>query len=163
MSLKKIEQVKADKGFKIWDLAVYCVVIIAILVLFYIFIFSADNSQITSFTIYYVDGRNKNDVFNYNFDTKKYNILSDDHIEIVEETTDGMVINFYVDQTKADTNRIVISQTERYVMVESANCSTQECVKFGKLTTNNQSIACVPHSYMIIEPDNIEIDKVEIQ
>ena len=27
MSLKKIEQVKADKGFKIWDLVIYGVVL----------------------------------------------------------------------------------------------------------------------------------------
>jgi hypothetical protein len=163
MSLKKIEQVKADKGFRIWDIVVYCIVVIAILVLFYIFIFSADNSEITSFSIYYVDGSKKNEVFNYNFDSKKYNVLSDEHIEIVEENSDGMVIYFYVDETKAESNKIIISQSERYVMVESANCSTQECVKFGKLTTNNQSIACVPHSYMIIEPNDVELDKVEIK
>ena len=44
MSLKKIEQVKADKGFKIWDLVIYGVVLALTAVLFVV-IFTTRNTD----------------------------------------------------------------------------------------------------------------------
>ena len=44
MSLKKIEQVKKDRGFKIFDLIVYGAVIVAVIVSFVV-IFTTKNSE----------------------------------------------------------------------------------------------------------------------
>ena len=47
MSLKKIEQVKADKGFKIFDLIVYAVIIVSVAVAFTVLFTVRDDSPLS--------------------------------------------------------------------------------------------------------------------
>ena len=44
MSLKKVEQVKADKGFKIWDLIIYGVIAVTVAVLFIVIFATKDEA-----------------------------------------------------------------------------------------------------------------------
>ena len=52
MSLKKIEQVKKDKGFKLFDLIIYGVVAVLVAVLFIVVFTTRDASPLTGVRIY---------------------------------------------------------------------------------------------------------------
>ena len=64
MSLKKVEQVKVDKGFKIWDLLIYGLVAVIVAVLFIVVFVTRDESPLTGVRVF-VQGEV---VFEYEFD-----------------------------------------------------------------------------------------------
>ena len=47
MSLKKVEQVKKDRFFRIWDILVYGVIIVVVVALFLAVTLTADKSSLT--------------------------------------------------------------------------------------------------------------------
>ena len=51
MSLKKVRQTKADKGFKIWDLIVYGAIIALAVVLFIVVFTTRDTSPLSGIRI----------------------------------------------------------------------------------------------------------------
>ena len=63
MSLKKIEQVKKDKGFKIFDLIIYGVIIITVAVLFIVVFTTRNTDPLTGIKVYV----NSEIVFEYEF------------------------------------------------------------------------------------------------
>ncbi len=73
MSLKKIEQVKADKGFKIFDLIVYAVIIVSVAVAFTVLFTVRDDSPLSGIRVYAKGAA----VFEYTFSDGKYNITND--------------------------------------------------------------------------------------
>jgi hypothetical protein len=162
MAIKKIEQVKADKGFKIFDLVAYAVIIVAILIMFIAFVFTADKSALTTVKISFIKNWETVTVFTYDFDSGEYNVLSAENIEICEETEERITLYFYVDESKNEYNEIVIDKSEKCVWVEDANCNNKTCKSFGKLKTKNQVITCSPHGYMVIEPNDYKVSGSEI-
>ena len=76
MSLKKVKQVRGDRGFRIWDLAVYAALAVIIIALFIAFVFTADSSPITSVSIVSGFGSEQHTICTYNFQTDalKYGI-----------------------------------------------------------------------------------------
>lgn len=152
MSLKKIEQVRSDKGFKIFDLIVYAVVLVAIAVMFAVFVFASDDSAIRAIRISYIGDGESRTVFTYDFDADRWENFSEVNIEVAEEDDGRILLFFYVDESKSEYNEIIVDKTERSVWVEDANCRNKTCMNFGKLRYNNQAISCSPHGYMVIEP-----------
>ncbi len=71
MSLKKVSQVKADKGFKIWDLIVYGAIVIIIAVIFIAVFVTKDAGPLKGIRIYSAE----NLVFEYDFTSGEYKNL----------------------------------------------------------------------------------------
>ncbi|MDE5666926.1 MAG: hypothetical protein K2I29_01655, partial [Clostridia bacterium] len=63
MSLKKIEQVKKDKGFRLFDLIIYGVIVLTVAVLFIVIFTTRDTDPLTGVRIF-VDSQ---EVFSYEF------------------------------------------------------------------------------------------------
>lgn len=55
MSLKKVNQVKKDRFFKIWDILIYGIVAVVIVALFLAVTLTQDTSTLTGINIYYQD------------------------------------------------------------------------------------------------------------
>jgi hypothetical protein len=162
MSLKKIEQVKLDKGFKIFDIVVYILLALTIVALFIAFVFTKDASQVTSFKISFVKNGDRVTVFTYDYDLDSYQISDEENIQIVSDEGGQIKLYFYVDSSHDKYNYIIIDKSSHSVWVEDGNCHNLNCKELGKLTTNNQVITCTPHNYMIIEPNDYEVSSDEI-
>ena len=52
MSLKKVTQVKADKGFKLPDLIIYCALLVLVAVTFIVVFTTRDDSPLKGIRIY---------------------------------------------------------------------------------------------------------------
>ena len=148
MSLKKIEQVKNTKWFKLWDILVYGLLVAIIAVLF-IVVFAISNSggDLDGIVINY----NGEQVFTYDFAEGEYKILSKDNIEIVSENDARIELVFYT-QGRGGFNRISIDKRGRSVRVTDADCSThKDCTApLYFLDSNIKSINCPPHKMNIM-------------
>lgn len=153
MSLAKINGVKADKGFKIWDLIIYAAIAAVIVALFITFAIVPDKSAASDITVYYKNQA----VYTYSFETLTGTIIDGSHIEETEETEEGLTLTFYGADQK-QTNVIYIDKNEKSVNVTEANCSTRkDCVHMDKITDKSNVIICSPHN-MKIQPNGYEID-----
>lgn len=152
MSLKKLRQVRADRGFKIWDILVYGVVLAAIALMFISLFFTADRSGVTAIKITFIKNGESLTAFTYDYDNDGYEVILPENIEITAEDERELCLYFYSDDGRKEYNYIIINKTERSVWVEEANCRNKTCMGFGKLKNNNQAISCSPHGYMVIEP-----------
>ncbi|MDE5729708.1 MAG: NusG domain II-containing protein [Clostridia bacterium] len=81
MSLKKVTQVKADKGFKIWDLIIYGAVALIIAVIFTAVFVTRDASPLKGVKIYTDEVL----VFEYNFTDGEYKNYSPQTVVIIEK------------------------------------------------------------------------------
>lgn len=162
MSLERVDKVKAERGFRIWDLAVYGVIAALIVLFFCLFVFWADKSQLTGVKISCTQSFDTKTVFTYDFRKDEYRLLDGEHIAVTENNSRTLTLTYYADGEKTQYNRIVIDKEGRSVWVESANCPNQQCVHFGKMTNSNQFISCSPHGYMVIEPQNYEVSGSQI-
>lgn len=153
MSLKKINGVKADKGFKIFDLIIYAAIAALIVALFIIFVFVPDKSGASDITVYY-----KNQpVYTYSFETQTGRIIDGEHISVDGQTAEGLSLTFY-GADRNEKNSIYIDKINKSVDVTEANCSTRkDCVHMDKITDKSKVIICSPHN-MKIQPQGYEYD-----
>lgn len=86
MSLKKVEAVKKEKGFKILDLIVYGI-ILAIVVVLFIVVFATKNTDALSGVRIYSKGEA---VFEYSFETFEYKQLSNS-VTVETEEAEGVL------------------------------------------------------------------------
>lgn len=146
MAIKKIEQIKKGKWFRIWDLVAYGVIVAVTVALFLGIFLSRDKSPASGIKISY----NGVPVFTYDYSSDKYEI-SAENVEIVSDDSQKLTFVFYT-QGKRGYNRIVIDKEEKSVKVVDADCSThKDCVYTPALKDNSSIISCPPHS-MLIEP-----------
>ncbi len=146
MSLKKIEQVKTAKWFKIWDLLVYGLLVGTIAVLFIVLAFHGKGSKLEGITVSYKGEQ----VLTYSFTEGKYEIAKAENIEVEEDGEDELILTFYTDG-KAGYNRIVIDKKEKSVKVTASDCSThKDCVYTPALSGSRSApILCTPHALTI--------------
>lgn len=144
MSLKKVEQVKADKGFKIWDLIIYAVIIVIVAVLFVVVFVTKNDSPLTGVRVF-VEGEA---VFEYEFDGSPVysETVKPEH---VKEDDKGLTVT--VNCPDGGVNVIYIDKGARTAKVIEANCSGKQCVYFPAIDDNNKIIYCNPHG-LRIEP-----------
>ena len=80
MSLKKVEQVKKDKFFKIWDVLIYGIIAAVIVSLFLAVFFTADHSELREVQAFYRDEL----LFTYNFPNDELTVSMADNISSSE-------------------------------------------------------------------------------
>ena len=144
MSLKKVEQVKADKGFRIWDLIIYGVIAVTVAVMLVVVFVTRDESPLTGVRVF-VEGRA---VFEYEFDGEP--VYSDTvTAEQVKEDAKGLTVT--VNCADGGWNVIYIDKSQKTVKVTEANCNGKQCAYFPAINDNNKLIYCNPHG-LRIEP-----------
>ena len=147
MSKETLNQVKKERGFKLYDLIIYAV-IVALIVLAFVL----SGTLLKGESIDGIEIRHKNAVvFTYLFNGDKYEIKDGEKVEIVSNDEDTLTIKFYPENLKYKYNQIEIDKVKKTVKVVEATCSTRkDCVHTQELKSNSQSIICIPHELIIL-------------
>lgn len=154
MSLKKVEQVKKDRFFKIWDVLIYGIIAAAVVALFIAVTLTSDKSTLTAIDVYY----NNAMAFSYDFETDEYKINLPQNIKVERDGAQALEIVFCTDggslYEPRDYNVIVIDKAERTVSVTDSDCSNRaDCVYTPALKNNSSLIVCSPHHLRILPSD----------
>ncbi len=150
MSLKKVGQVKADRGFKIWDLLVYGIIILIAAVLFVVVFTTRDTSPLTGIRIY-----SANDVvFEYNFVKSEYTVLDETCVEVTDDGEEFLLITLRFDG--GGYNCVEIDKRGS-VKVTSADCGKKDCTYSPEIKDNSGMIYCLPHRLKIL-PYGFDVD-----
>lgn len=153
MSLKKIDQVKKSGWFRIPDIIIYAVLLVAAAALFLAFYFTKDKSPADGIRILYA---NRN-VFEYYYSKDDYKIFDENNIKLENESAEKLILTFYTDDKKGY-NKVVIDKIEKSVKVTEADCSSRkDCVYMPEIKDNSGFISCSPHM-MTIRPFNPKTD-----
>lgn len=144
MSLKKIEQIKEGKWFRIWDLIAFGVILITAVALILAFTLGGDKSALSGFEINY----RGETVFTYEFGGDM-RILDNERVK-VEDGDGGFTVYFTTDDGKGY-NTIWVNTKNKTVDVTDSNCSMRkDCVYTAKMTNNSSQIYCLPHDLTIL-------------
>ena len=145
MSLKKIEQVKADKGFKLSDLFVYAAIVTLVVVLFIVIFATRDDSPLKGIRIYV-----KNEiVYEYDFGDGQ-RMLNGNYTEVISNDEKTVVLKI---NTGGNDYNIVHIDKEGSVKVTEANCGKNDCVYTPELKNSGGVIYCSPHRMKIVPFD----------
>lgn len=152
MSLKKVGEAKKDRGFKIWDLLVYGIVVVIIAVMFIVVFAAKDTSPLQGVCIY-IDN---SPVFEYDFINGDYSILDDGCVEIISDDSDKLTANFHF--KGEGFNTVEIDKVSVSVTVTDADCGSKDCTYMRDIVDNSGIIYCSPHRLKIIpvgyDPDD---------
>ena len=147
MSLKKVKQVRQDKGFKMWDILIYAVLAVVIIVLFIVFVFARPSSPITSISVLSGYGDGQRVVCTYNFITDALT-ADEDYISVEEHS--GEAIRLLYTAEEGGYNIILIDRQNSSVSVTEADCPSLDCVPTAPITTNTSlPIICTTHRLII--------------
>ncbi|MDE5942763.1 MAG: NusG domain II-containing protein [Clostridia bacterium] len=149
MSLKKIESVKKDRGFKIWDLIIYGVIIALVVITFTVVFTTRDTSPLSGIRIYSKGVA----VFEYSFENGKYNILSDANEIEVSDNGESLTVKI----TSGKEYNLVEIVKSGSVSIKEANCHSLDCVYMPAIKDNSGFIYCSPHALRIV-PFNFDPD-----
>lgn len=157
MSLKKVKQVKADKGFRIWDLAVYGALVALIVVLFFVFVFKGGTPAqdgtpaLSSVTITSGFGFEQRTVCTYDFVNDELTISDPEVITVNSSNEEGIELTFhYHGQAEGNHNTIYIDIVNDSVRVTEADCRNKDCVAFPPINNNSSMpITCLTHELII--------------
>lgn len=154
MSLKKVAEVKKDKGFKIWDLIIYGTVLLLAAALFIAVFATRNTDPLSGIRISVRDGvfSEYKVVFEYNFTTEP--VYDSDTVEVEEN---GNILKVTVRTQNNGYNIIEIDKSARTATVTDANCKSRRCVYSPSITDNNRDIHCDTHG-LKIEPFAYDAD-----
>ncbi|MDE6274755.1 MAG: NusG domain II-containing protein [Clostridiales bacterium] len=141
-----MEQVKKRKPFALWDLVVYGALAALIVVLFAVFVFTADKTPLTGVKI----EREGNILYTYTFGTGSE--IAPAGAGLVEERSDDnlVYVTVYRDGEKGKYNTLVIDTEKRTIKMHETNCSIhQDCMYMTEISAVNGVIICVPHGLKI--------------
>lgn len=143
MSLKKVEQIKSEKGFKIWDLIVYGI-IVAIIIVVFIAVFSTKDSTALNGIKVTVQG---NDVFRYNFESKEIDYIDESTVTVLAEDSTNIEVKV---ECGGGYNIFSVNKSGSVKMKE-ADCSKYhpDCVYMAEIKDNSGFIYCLPHGLRI--------------
>ncbi|MCM1236817.1 MAG: NusG domain II-containing protein [Ruminococcus flavefaciens] len=148
MSLKKVGQVKADKGFKIWDLVVYGVIAVLVVALFIVVFTTRDTSPLSGVRISV-----KNEVV-YEYDFGKGEISKNgEYAEVLSENSEKLILKI----TAGGGYNVVEIDKGGAVKVTEADCGKGDCVFTPQIKDNGGIIYCSPHGLKIV-PYDFDID-----
>lgn len=150
MSLSRVEQVKKRKPFAPWDLLVYGLLAVFILVLFAVFVFGADKSPVSGFRI----EREGKVIYSYSFE-KGAEIPAEFASMISEEYKDGVL---FVTVTEGEGyNVLKIDLSKKTAKMFNTNCSRhKDCLYMAEIASKSGVIVCVPHGLKILALDGKE-------
>ncbi len=149
------EQIKTSKPFKIFDLFLYCFVLILVIVLFSVFVFFPANANLVNagFKVILHDKQ----IFTFNYDTHTCSLLPDytDFINI-EDLGEGFYnIKIFTDQNKTQYNLLTVNSKNKTVRIADANCSiSKDCAHMKEMKESNDLLICAPHKLKVL-PLNI--------
>ena len=152
MSLKKIEQVKKDKGFKLFDLIIYGVVALLVAALFIVVFTTRDKSPLTGVRIYV----KTEVVFEYEFGKELPKELHSG-VEVKEDGT-GITVTIRND---GDLNVVYIDKDKKTVKMQEANCRSKDCIYSPKIDNNSKFICCSAHGVRV-EPFSRDLDSPDL-
>ena len=157
MSLKKVNQVKKDRFFKIWDILIYGIVAVVIVALFLAVTLTQDTGALTGINIYYQDAL----AFTYDFEEDEYDIRLENNIRVEAENSDHITLIFCENggsfDGPADYNIIEIDKRERAVQVTESDCSNRrDCVFTQPIGNSAGVIVCTPHNLRIVPTDYVD-------
>ena len=141
MSLKKIEQVKKDRGFKLFDIIIYGAVIAIVVVLFIVLFATRDTSSLTGVQIF-VKGEI---VFEYEFGNDSPLYVSDG--VIVEKDGNSITVTIQIDDDK---NVVFIDKSKKTAKMIEANCKGKQGMYFAEMNDNSDFIYCSPHGLKVV-------------
>ena len=151
MALKKIEQVKKDRGFKLFDIIIYGAIILIVVVLFIVLFTTRDSSSLTGVRITV----KAEIVFEYEFgSTPQYS-----DIVTVEEDGKGITVTI---ETDGDKNVVFIDKDKKTAKMIEANCKGKQCIYFAEMNDNSDFIYCSPHG-LKVEPLIQDLDSPNIK
>lgn len=140
MSLKKVKEVKAERGFKIWDLAVYGGLVLLIAALFIAVFVTRDTRPLKGIKIYAV-----NEVV-YEYDFQSGEISRKDCVEILTDGGEALTVKI---TTKHGYNVVEIDKSGK-VRVTQADCPKKDCIFSPEIKDNGGVIHCLAHGLKII-------------
>lgn len=143
MSLKKIQQVKRNKAFVIWDVIVYGVIIAVTLAIFLAVFLTRDTSPLKGVRISVEDLV----VYEYNFESGDEKLNE----AFVEKLDDGKI------KVTSKYGYNIIEIESGGVKVTDADCGKLDCVYTGEIKDNSGIIYCSPHK-LKIQPYGFDID-----
>ena len=142
MSLKKLDEVRADKGFRLWDILVYGVLALIITAIFLSVFLTRDRGKLEGFQVY----AGNEIVYSYSFDDGE--IRRGEGVE-AEDTERGFKLTVRTDG--GGINVITVDSKNRKVEVTEANCSNRkDCVHTPAIADNSGFIYCLPHAVRIL-------------
>jgi len=153
MSLKKVEQVKKDKGFRLFDLIIYGVILAAVAITFIVVFTTRNDDPLTGVRILV----NAEQVFAYEFGGEP--VLSDNETATVEEDGKGITVTIKTDGNGQ--NIVYIDKSAKTVIMKEANCKGKQCLYFPEMSKNTDFIYCSPHGVKI-EPLTKNLDSPDI-
>lgn len=144
MSEKTLKNVKKDKGFRIFDLIVYGVIILIIAVSFITVFATKDKSPLKNISVLIED----KPVFYYDFESDSYETYGDCNIEVNDR---GESLHVKI-STGFGYNLIEIEKNGK-VRMKEADCHGHDCIYSPEITDNNGIIFCFPHRLIITPKD----------
>lgn len=147
MSLKTVERVRRDRGFRFPDLIVYGVLAMIIALSFILWFTLRDGDELTGICVYFRDER----IFEYDFDGGKV-VYADGDLVTVEQSGGETVVNVSTEHGK---NTLVING--RSAKMRSADCGG-ECTYMYPITDNGGVIYCAPHYLRVVPKGYSEED-----
>ncbi len=155
MSLKKIEQVKQDKGFRLFDLIIYGVILVTVAVLFIVIFTTRNTDPLTGIKVYV----NSQVAYEYEFGvtaTAQDGIKNED----LQAEEDGDIIKITIADGN-DLNVLEIDKKAKTVKMIEANCKGRQCLYFPVMNDNSDFIYCSPHRVRV-EPLMKKLDDPNI-
>ena len=153
MALKKIEQVKKDRGFKLFDIIIYGAVILLVVVLFIVLFTTRDTGNLTGIRVTV----KAQVVFEYEFGADEPQYKADG----VTFKKDGNSITVTI-ENGGDKNVILIDTSKRTAKMKEANCKGKQCMHFAAMDDNSDFIYCSPHG-LKVEPLKQDLDNPNIK
>lgn len=148
--------VKKDKPFKLGDIALYGTVVVLIVVLFSVFVFGAENNQIT--TVRIESMATGETLFAYDVNTDVYSTATSETFDIkVERQQNAIVVT--ITQTignkqRSNTATISLGDNISVKMTDSVCGMHQECVRnFPAITSAGGAIVCSPNNIKVTTSD----------
>lgn len=150
MSYQRVEQVKKRPPFALWDLLIYGLLAVAVVVLFIVFVFKADKSAIDGVQILF----NDKVAYTYSFDEGGKPSEGFENRFTLAEEEEKLILTVYADGEREHFNRVEIDVESKSVKVTDSNCSRhRDCVFMDEIKTKSGVIICVPHAMKIIALD----------
>ena len=147
MALKKIEQVKKDRGFKLFDIIIYGAVLVLVAVLFIVLFVARDTSSLDGIKI----SVKAQVVFEYEFGGEPQSFTD---AVTVEKGDGGITVTIEID---GDKNVVFIDTSKKTAKMVEANCRGKHCMYFAAMDDNSDFIYCSPHG-LKVEPLTEDLD-----
>ena len=149
MALKKIEQVKKDRGFRLFDIIIYGAVIVIVVVLFIVLFTTRNTGSLSGIRI----TAKAQVVFEYDFGEDRTLLVADG--VTYEKAGSSITVTIVSD---GDKNVVLINTDKKTAKMIEANCKGKQCMYFAEMNDNSDFIYCSPHGLMV-EPLFQDLDE----